>query len=124
MHGRVLGKIKSNSIAARKRQRGPGRRTGGQDGHTERRHRGKKRGDTLGERERGQSGRGGLDVVDGRIAIRRWQSGSRCSMQAQRRLESFPQPPRHWMNGGLRCRTVGNRTRTPGVLRFGLRVMG
>jgi len=33
-------------------------------------------------------------------------------MQAQRRLESFPQPPRHRTKQGLRPRTTGNRTRT------------
>jgi len=44
------------------------------------------------ERERRKWAQG-LDVVDGRIAIRRRQSGSRCSMQAQRRLEGLPQSP-------------------------------
>jgi len=34
---------------------------------------------------------------------------------ASRRLERIPQLPRHWKNGGLRCRVVGRRTRTPGV---------
>jgi len=36
-------------------------------------------------------------------------------MQAWRRLESIPQPPRHRTNGCLLLRTKGNWTRTPAV---------
>jgi len=69
----------------------------------------------MGEREGSQSRGGGLDVVDGRIANRLWESRSRSSVLTQKRLEVLPQPPRHWTRGGLQRRTVGNWSRTPRV---------
>jgi len=75
----------------------------------------RERGDLLGERKRGQSRCRGLNVVDGRVAIRPRQSRCRHSVQARSPLESHPQPPGHRPNGSLGGRAVGNRTRTPGV---------
>ena len=58
----------------------------------------------------------GLHVVDGWIAIGRPQRMSCSSMQARRRLESLPEPPRHQTRGGLRCRAVSNRPCTPQII--------
>jgi len=95
----------------RHRLAAPGRRISGQDYHTGRHHPSAECCATLGKRERGESRSRGLDVVDRWIALTRWLSGSRSSVQTRKSLEVSPQLSGHWTYGCLRTRTVGDRTR-------------
>jgi len=93
---------------------GPRRRVSGQNRHTGRRHRSQESRAALGKRERGQSRSGSLNVVDKRIALRRWPSGSHSSMQAQGQVEVPPQQSGHgdvWRSLTPNCGRSNSRSR-------------
>jgi len=69
----------------------PRRRISGQDYHTGRYHSSQERCATLGKRQRSQNRNRGLDVVEWWIALRRWLSGSHCSVQTWKSMEVSPQ---------------------------------
>jgi len=85
------------------------------DHYTGRRPRNKESRQAMGKTRGKQCGIWHLDVVDGWISNGLWKSRSRSCVLKQRQLDGLPQLPRHWTNGGVRCRTVGNRSRTPQV---------
>ena len=91
-----------------------GRRLGSQDHYTGQRHRCQENHAMLGEREQSQNSSGGLDVVDRRIMLRRWPSGSRTSVHTWKSMEVPPQLSGHWAHGGLRCQAVGDWTHSCG----------
>ena len=83
----------------------------GQDYHTGRYHRNQERRPMLGKIERSQNRSWGLDVVDRWIALRRWPSGSRSSVETRKSIEVSPQLSGHWTHVGLRRWNVGDQTR-------------